>query len=233
MFTVALIGGDGAGKTSIAKRLVEVCPLPTKYIYMGINPQAGEYSLPTSRLNFVLKQRNHKKLNGISKDVNDKDISSPYFEYSKTARGPVLTILRHLNRLVEAWYRQFVSIYYQLRGYVIIYDRHPLFDTAPLEKKSKSTIESRINNLNHWVFQYLFPKPTMSIYLDAPAELLHARKGESTPNYLDRQRSAYMKQGEKNRNFVYVDATQPLEKVFTEVQRIILEFHVKMGDEKE
>jgi thymidylate kinase len=232
MLTVALIGGDGAGKTSIAKKLEKDCPLPTKYLYMGINPQAGEFSLPTSRLNYALKKRNYKKALENNKVSEIEDISANYLEYSKTSRSPVRTILRHFNRLLEAFYRQSVSVYYQMRGYIVIYDRHPLFDTAPLMKVSKKNIDSRINDFNHWVISNLFPKPKLSIYLDAPAELLYLRKGESTPDYLDRQRSAYLKQGEKTKNFICVDSTQPLDEVFDEVQRIVLDFHTENGGNK-
>lgn len=232
MSTVALIGGDGAGKTSIAKRLEQVCPLPTRYLYMGINPQAGEFSLPTSRLIYALKKRNYKKDLVNNETAEIEDISAHYLEYSKTSRGPLWTALRLLNRLIEAWYRQFISIHYQLRGYIVIYDRHPLFDTAPVNKSPMKNINSRINDLNHWVFQYLFPKPTLSIYLDAPAELLHARKGESTTEYLDQQRKTFLKQGEKTNNFIRVDATQSLDKAFDEIQNIILDFHTEKGIKK-
>ena len=225
MSTVALIGGDGAGKTSIAKRLEEVCPLPIKYIYMGINPQAGEFSLPTTRLIYALKKRGYKKKMEKKEDPKSEDLSSSYLVYSKTVRSPIWTALRLLNRMVEAWYRQFVSIYYQLHGFIIIYDRHPLFDTAPLIKNPKKNINSRINDLNHWVMRHLFPKPKLSIYLDAPAEILHARKGEASPDYLDRQRNAFLKQGEKTANFVCIDSTQSLEKVYDDVQQQILSFH--------
>jgi len=230
MLTIALIGGDGAGKTTIAKKLEEGCPLPTKYLYMGINPQAGEFSLPTSRLIYTLKEIRHKKELKKTEDANVENISAHYLEYSKTARGPILTALRLLNRLMEAWYRQFVSIYFQLLGYNVVYDRHPVFDTAPLIKKSNKKINSRINDLNHWIIQHLFPKPKLTIYLEAPAKLLHARKGESTPDYLEQQRTTFLKQGEITANFIRVDATQPLKKVYDDVQQQILSFHRQNGD---
>ena len=48
-FSVALIGPDGAGKTTIARMLEERSPLPLKYIYMGENIGASNFALPTSR----------------------------------------------------------------------------------------------------------------------------------------------------------------------------------------
>jgi len=233
MLTVALIGGDGAGKTTIAKKLEEGCPLPTKYLYMGINPQAGKFTLPTSRLIFFLKRKSYEKEVSKSDHTQAEDIPAHYLEYSKTKRGPIWTPIwttfRLSNRLIEAGYRQIIALYYQMRGYVVVYDRHPLFDTAPLLDKSGKKKSSRLTELNHWIIRNLFPKPKLTIFLDAPAELLHARKMESTPDYLDRQRTAYLKQGEKTANFICVDATQPLEKVYSDVQQQILAFHPQNG----
>jgi thymidylate kinase len=225
MLTVALIGGDGAGKTTIAKRLEKTCPLPTKYLYMGINPQAGKFTLPTSRLIFLIKRSSYKKEVSKSNQARSESIPGNYLEYSKTKRGPIWTTLRLINRLIEASYRQVIALYYQIRGYIVIYDRHPLFDTAPLSDKSSKKKSSRLTEMNHWIIRNLFPKPKLTIFLDAPAELLHERKRESTPEYLDRQRTTYLKQGEKTANFIRIDATQPLEKVYDDVQQQILSFH--------
>jgi thymidylate kinase len=82
-----------------------------------------------------------------------------------------------------------------------------------------------LDTLNHWVLSNFFPEPHLTVFLDAPADLLFARKAETTPEYLDRQRAAYLEQGRRVANFVCVDATQPLEEVFDDVQHTILEFH--------
>lgn len=230
MLTVALIGGDGAGKTTIAKRLAEVCLLPIKYIYMGINPQAGKFSLPTSRLVFRLKQRAYRKKVGATGAEQSEDVPIRHFEYTKSSRGQIWTAFRLLNRLIEAWYRQLVSLYYQIRGYIVVYDRHPLFDTAPLTDKSGKKKPSRLTIFNHWLFSNMFPKPQLTIFLDAPSELLLERKGESTLNYLDRQRNAFLDKGKETANFICVDATQPLEKVFKDVQRVVFNFHSEKGE---
>ena len=50
MTTVAIIGADGAGKSTVAKALEGSMPLPTKYIYMGANIESANIALPTSRL---------------------------------------------------------------------------------------------------------------------------------------------------------------------------------------
>ena len=40
MVTVALIGADGAGKTTVGRRLEEGGEVRIKYLYMGINAAA-------------------------------------------------------------------------------------------------------------------------------------------------------------------------------------------------
>ena len=56
MFTVALIGPDGAGKTTIGKRIEHTLPLPVKYVYMGVNLDSSNHMLPTTRLIKALKR---------------------------------------------------------------------------------------------------------------------------------------------------------------------------------
>jgi thymidylate kinase len=62
------------------------------------------------------------------------------------------------------------------------------------------------------------------IYVDAPAEVLFARKGEKTPEELENRRQAFLRQGTQVRNFVRVDGTQPLDKVCTDVCKLIAEY---------
>jgi hypothetical protein len=56
MFTVALIGPDGAGKTTIGRRLEHALPRPVKYIYMGVNLDSSNVMLPTTRLVKAIKR---------------------------------------------------------------------------------------------------------------------------------------------------------------------------------
>ena len=50
MISVALIGPDGSGKTTIARRLEATLPVPTKYLYMGVSLDSSSSMLLTSRL---------------------------------------------------------------------------------------------------------------------------------------------------------------------------------------
>jgi thymidylate kinase len=72
-------------------------------------------------------------------------------------------------------------------------------------------------------------KPDLVLFLDAPPEVLYARKGESTLEHLESRRNAIPEQGKKMDNFIVVDATQPLTKVFADVSQYILEFHASLN----
>ena len=60
-FTLALIGPDGAGKTTVARRLAEVLPLPVTYLYMGVSPESSNLLLPTTRLVHAIRRARDRK----------------------------------------------------------------------------------------------------------------------------------------------------------------------------
>jgi thymidylate kinase len=147
-------------------------------------------------------------------------VSTHHAAHRQVNRGRIGTALRLLNRLGEGWLRQFVSWRYQWRGFIVVYDRHFLFDAASSKKHRQLA-----DRFYYWILSYLYPQPDLVIFLDAPPEILFARKGEATVRYLQERREAYLSQGKKTTNFIQVDAAQPLDKVYTAVSQHILEFH--------
>ena len=95
----------------------------------------------------------------------------------------------------------------------MIYDRHVLFDSATAGKHRQ--LSDKIFN---WVVRTLFPKPSCVLFLDAPPEVLLARKAEGTLEYLERKRQAYLAQGASIPRFVRIDATRPLPEVLESVR---------------
>jgi thymidylate kinase len=69
----------------------------------------------------------------------------------------------------------------------------------------------------------LIPRPDVVILLDAPPEVLYARKQEATPAEVSRQREAYLDVVRGLANGHVVDASQPLDKVVAETEQIILD----------
>lgn len=225
MLTVALIGGDGAGKTTIAMSLEQTAQFPVKYVYMGMSAQSSNIKLPTSQLFLYLKRRSYHKMTQESGETPADVIPAEHYEYARKKRGPIWVAARFLNRLAEAWYRQIISFKYNLQGYVVVYDRHFLFDTAPMAMDGQKEEFDEHDRLLYWILKRTYPKPDLAILLDAPAEVLYERKRESTVEELNRRRNAYLEQGNQLDRFVRVDATQPLDKVLADVTQHISSFY--------
>lgn len=217
MFTVALIGGDGAGKTTVARAVMQSCGLPMKYVYLGLGTRSSNHALPTSRLVLLLKKRMYQREAHNSAGSIPDEMPASQLEYGENTHGWVWNTARFFNRLAEAWYRQLLSMGYQWRGYVVLYDRHFFFDTAPDAINSRDQKPLVLDRLLYWLMTHFYPKPTLTIFLDAPPELLFRRKGEATPQYLEQQRITFLEQGKKLAHFVRVDASQPLDDVVSEV----------------
>jgi thymidylate kinase len=214
MASVTLIGPDGAGKTTLTRRLEASGLLPFRYLYMGVNIAASNVALPTARLAERLKMRsNHAPAAGGP---------APSGAARTGSRARIRALARLGNRLADEWFRQLVSWSYQLRGFVVLYDRHFVFDFAPEMEAGPGDRLDR--QLHRWCLTHLYPRPGLVIFLDAPGEVLFARKGESTVEELERRRQAFLRQGKRLPNFVRVDATRPLEEVYSHVEAHVMAF---------
>lgn len=212
MATVALIGPDGAGKTTLTKMVLESGVLPFRYLYMGVDISKSNVALPTSRLVDALKRRYEGPPQPGPRPMDGREGASTLTRrFLRSCRAG----LRLTNRIVEACYRQLVSWSYELRGFVVLYDRHFIFDFSPeIQADLGDSLERRL----YWGFlDRLYPRPDLVIFLDAPGEVLFARKGESTVAELERRRQAFLRHGDRLNNFVRVDATRPLDEVYDEV----------------
>jgi thymidylate kinase len=216
MFSVALIGPDGAGKTTLTARLRQSSAIPVKCLYMGINIEASDHALPTSRMVEYFKRRQSIK-SGVYRHTNDSALGR---RNAKRGLGACLWATgRLINRLLEEWYRQVLSWSYQIRGCAVIYDRHFLYDfTLDGIDGEKQPADKR---LHRWFLENWYPRPHLTIYLDAPAEVLFARKGEKTLEELERRRQAFLQLGCTAKNFVRIDATRSLDVVYADVSRLI------------
>lgn len=215
MSSVTLIGPDGAGKTTITRRLEASGLLPFKYLYMGVSISSSNTALFTSRLAAWLKRRRRHR----ARDGGEP--AAPTVR-RRGARGGIRAAARLANRLADAWFRQALSWYYQRRGLVVLYDRHFVFDYAPEITAGPDTWERRVHR---WCLTHLYPSPDLVIFLDAPGEVLFARKGELSAAELERRRQGFLRQGERLPNFVRVDATLPLETVYSQVAGHVVRFH--------
>ncbi|MDH3691958.1 MAG: hypothetical protein OEU36_21160 [Gammaproteobacteria bacterium] len=212
MPSIAIIGADGAGKTTVTRMLLEENFLPFRYLYMGVNVGSSNVALPTSRLAQWIK--------GLLGEKGDNPRNSTSLSTSGASRrlgskSKFRNALRLANRVAEELYRLVLSRWYELRGLVPLYDRHFTFDFFGLEELSG--YDRLSDRIHAWFLKRIYPRPNLVIFLDAPPEVLMARKGEGTFEYLESRRRAYLRLGETMPDFIRVDATQPLARVYEEV----------------
>ncbi len=192
---VALLGPDGAGKSTLAQSLVDDERVRARLIYMGSNVYASTVGLPTSRWL-------HEKKKALSHSSN-------------RIGGKLLGVLSFGDRLASHVMRCVVVRYHRLCGRVVILDRH-VYDSWVA--KAPSTFGKRFRKR---LFEAGFPAPDLVVLLDAPGELLLKRKGEHTAEWLESQRLAYLALKDRIPQMVVVDATQSLEAVQREVTSLV------------
>ena len=224
MYTIALVGLDGSGKTTVARHLEKFSPSPCKYLYMGQSIHTSNVILPTTRLARYLKLHVISKDDEKSGNTQTEKPNAGDLHYGGRKRGLVRVSLGLLNRIVEAWWRQLLSLIYQLQGYVVVYDRHFLIEAAVEAAISRGKKNNIIDQLEYWIFRLFYPKPKLIIFLDTPEQVLYERKREATLKSQARRRAAILEVGGRMLNFVIVDANRPLERVIADVMRIIAEF---------
>ncbi|HUT11652.1 MAG TPA: hypothetical protein VMY42_14220 [Thermoguttaceae bacterium] len=223
MLTVALIGPDGAGKTTVGLRLQDLLAWPVKYVYMGVNAESSNHMLPTTRMIRAVKRRC-----GARPDTAGP---RPHEEVARRPKGfvrrlmtDVKAMLGLLNRMGEEWFRQILIGYYRCRRCVVVLDRHYFADYYAYDIAKTDHRRPLHRRIHGFMLQHLYPKPNLVIYLDAPAEVLLARKGEGTLELLQRRREDYMQLRGRVPNFVVVDANRPAESVADEVAEHIRRF---------
>jgi thymidylate kinase len=214
MTTVALIGADGAGKTTVARLLPALLPVPVRYLYMGVSADSSNISLPTTRI-----ARRVKRALGAPPDT----AGPPSHDRPKRRQKSFLkrrlsdgrAALRLGNRFAEEWYRQWRAWRWERTGAVVVFDRHFLIDYHAYDVEGADRSWSQ--RVHGAMLGRLYPRPDLVVYLDAPGEVLLARKGEGSVEALERRRDEYRAIAALVPAFVEVDANQPVEAVATQV----------------
>jgi thymidylate kinase len=224
MFTVALIGPDGAGKTTIGRRLEHALPLPVKYVYMGVNLDSSNHMLPTTRLLRAIKRARGAAPDTAGPPDPNRVRARPKGAVKRTLAG-IKSTLRMANRMGEEWFRQGLAWYYQRRGHIVLFDRHFFSDYYAYDIANTHADRRLTDRIHGYMLMHIYPKPDLVIYLDAPAEVLFARKGEGTIEALERRRQEYLQMRGLVKHFAVVDASQPEELVARTVAELIWSFY--------
>lgn len=222
MPTVALVGPDGAGKTTVSRRLVDELGLPVKSIYMGVNLDSSGLMLPTTRLILALKRARGQRPDMVAASERDAEKPRPRGLARRSAAG-LKSGARLTVWLGEEWFRQLVAWYWKRRGHIVVFDRHFFADYYDYDIAATQGRRPLARRIHGFLLEHAYPKPDLVICLDAPAEVLFARKGEASVEWLRRRRDAYLGLQQLVPRFARVDATRPLDEVTREVADIILQ----------
>jgi thymidylate kinase len=219
--TVALVGADGAGKTTVGREIERTLSRPVKYIYMGVNTDASNVMLPTTRVIHAIRRARGARPQGGPPDPSRR--RAPPKGRARRALANARSLLRLANRLAEEWFRQILAWYHRWRGRVVLFDRHFYSDYYAHEIAVAPEELSLSRRIHGFVLQHFYPKPDFVILLDAPAEVLWERKREGTFDALVRRREEYLRLRDRLDDVAVVDVTQPEAHVVHEVGRLILE----------
>ena len=201
--SIVLLAPDGAGKSTLAESLANEGIFQARLIHMGFKGSATTSSLPTTRIfrNLI-----------INADAGNRLIIKP------------LKAGDYISRLLEQWLRIAVSIYHKTRGRFIIFDRY-VYDTYLGPSPQSFSQRLRRSLLLRTCIQ-----PDLVFFLDAPGEILFKRKGEHTPERLEKQRQTFLGLKDRIPGMQIIDATKPANQIRTEVIDIIWNHYSSITD---
>jgi thymidylate kinase len=224
VISVAIIGPDGAGKSTISELLEQrPMPAPVKRIYMGVNLEASSMMLPTTRLALAVKAARGRR----------PDMAAPSPVAGGHSGSPARRVMRGGARaarlllwVAEEWFRQAVASYHRRRGSIVVFDRHFYADYYHFDVASDGS-RPTASRVHGFLLEHLYPRPDLVICLDAPGQVLFDRKREASPDWLEHRRRQYRELAAELPDFVVVDADRPLEAVTSDVADVITDYYRK------
>lgn len=187
---LTLIGADGAGKSTQARRLCARLGARGVHIYMGSNPAEITHALPSTRAWISLKR-------ALGRSVRHAGPPEP-----EPARRPERLVERALQhgkslaalglRVSEELYRLLRARSYARQGYVVILDRHPYADYFASRVRAADAWIRWGDRIHGLLLERVYPRPQGLVLLDAPAEVLHARKPEGSLAAVRARRQEYL-----------------------------------------
>ena len=112
-----------------------------------------------------------------------------------------------LARILHAWRTWWTARYDLSRRRIVLYDRYPYEGRLP-----DPTPRSMPSRVRRGLLARCLPAPSLVVVLDAPGEVLHARKAEHPVERLERDRQGYLDLARRH-GWAVVDATGSAEEV--------------------
>jgi thymidylate kinase len=190
--SVALVGPDGAGKTTLARALARDPFLRARILYMGTNPAASTVSLAGVGRLYAWTQRTKQQR-----------------RFFLHALGRAMSFA---CRLLDQWFRFAVARYHLRRGRFVVFDRFT-YDPHP--------DRVAVKRVRRWLLEAGHPRPDLVVLLDAPAAVLRGRKNDDPLDKLEAQREAYLRLKERLPQMIVVDTTHGEDQVRREVVDLI------------
>jgi len=122
-----------------------------------------------------------------------------------------------LRLLALQWARYLRARAHRAHGRAVVFDRYTYDALLP----STNVSTSRLTRTRRWILARACPAPDLVVILDAPGELLFARKPEHTARRLEQQRQAYLHLHSVLPSSVVIDATRRPEQVRRAVTALI------------
>jgi thymidylate kinase len=160
--SVAVLGPDGAGKTTLIKDIQEAFILPVRPVYMGL--------------------------------------TGGLLRYIAYLHVPGLVLL---CRLLVFWCRYLRAQYHQTLGRLVLFDRYIYDAMVPHPGRL-----NWLRRASRWVDGHACPGPDLVLVLNAPGEVMYARKGEYTPEKLEEWRRYYLALQNRISQLEIVDAAR-------------------------
>lgn len=215
--TVALVGADGAGKSTLAASLAGArLPAPVVTVYMGVNLEASGLMLPTTRLLLIAKRLRGRRADLVASRLTPAEAATARRSWARNAKDAARMVLWSS----EEWFRAAVVRWHRARGRIVVLDRHFFADYYHTDVAG-GTGRGPAARWHGWMLDRFYPRPDLVVCLDAPAEVLHERKQEATVEWLADRRRQYLALADVVPAFVAVDATRPAEAVLEDVVRTI------------
>lgn len=107
-----------------------------------------------------------------------------------------------LPRLVRQWHRYLAAQVHLARGRIVIFDRYTYDALLPSPRRPTWFRRAR-----RWLLAHAIPPPELAVLLDVPGEVMFRRKGEHSPEVLERRRAAYRELAARIERIKTVDAS--------------------------
>jgi len=158
---VAVLGPDGAGKTSVIAGLRGYIPVAVTALYLG-------------------RRRTRRRSVTGPKGPNEQD------EVARSRAGRLRETAFVLRNAIRSWTRLLPGYLAAWRGHIVLCDRHPIEILAVRPRRTQPA-----RAIERFIAGHVIPRPDAMIVLDAPGEILLERKSDHSTQQLEQWRRSY------------------------------------------